>query len=381
MTSTLTLEQGNDIQAELRSSVHQLPALLSEAAELVRSDQFRSLIEYYGDYSIFVDASSERPAFPLLSFVIANGNAPLSRFLGTENDELAASGIESITIPEDWSVQQVTFDEVDAPIVSDAPLVPASDDALIEIDWDAAPAADDNSAPAINWDAAPTADDDGAAAINWDVDFDAGASVDDHAEPEIVVAHTGELAQSSLLDSADHRAMLLDELAELRAFLTQRQGELAKQRMDAITLTMQKNAPVSVQRESSSLVKSYDKLGTRCGLTGDVLTVLCLIVSDVLAALTSDKVMRLLQLRSSASYAAMLAAKLELIQRTQTTMNARLVTSQERRVRLGEQIEEAKAAIEDQVTATRALMGKLEKALSKLYNNRPVYIVGDISTQ
>ena len=185
---------------------------------------------------------------------------------------------------------------------------------------------------------------------------------------EVSFGDDGKVAEGddalSVLENNKTRMLLLDDLAELDSFLSQRITEinLAESGSQAYVETVaMDSAPQSILKVSLSEITNYHK-----------------IVESVTKRLQSDRLIHFFKIRSSESYLDKLSRDLERISSNGEKAKQLVELLGQRHVELGENIPKIKLEMCKIAKKTLALKEKIEGQISTKYNNRDVNLIGEI---
>lgn len=198
--------------------------------------------------------------------------------------------------------------------------------------------------------------DDGTAAIIEVVDDSAGEA------PSNDDADTARGSNAlTILDNTETRNLLINQLDELVAFLSQRVQELS-----------QEGNVLSDSQFSSAAAEVQLDLSTIKSMLNDV--------KELLAHMTSKKMQNLFLIRSSPSYVHRMADSLNKILSDSEKMTSLSRLMVLRREEAAEEEKQIQPRIELLRKHTRELQKQIENEISKKYKNRRVNIMGEINT-
>lgn len=256
---------GVNLRSELEDHIRlELPKILDQCCTILASN-CPDALRFYGAFSKYVlsgDAVAEQDLFPLLRFLIANGNAFL-KDASSLNDELKA---EWTKVQEQWKNKEKS-DKTDTG----------------GIDWggvDLGGITLESNTDAISWDIGGGGDTSGGGGISWDFEVEDGGggnavSGDDVGASLVVdgidwgavsmdgigvnsAIETAEEGPDSvrLLANSRSRGLVVDELLELEAFLAQRCWELEERGGAEGQLAQSSNTEVQLTADETKKMHS-----------------------------------------------------------------------------------------------------------------------------
>lgn len=330
------------------------------------SAKFGDAIEYYREFvrysmqdtrAAVADAASaddvDSPPFPTLLSMRASDllDEHATQTDATASVELDASGIDwGISVEGsgdaaggggggiNWDVDE---DVVDTPATEAAP-------ATGGIDW----GDDDDDASA-----EPAAAD----GIDWGIETTESGSAEDASAASAAASVVAPSAAASLLESESTRHAFLGELQELESFLAVRVVDLAT--ADDVSAAAFQSSGVShiLALQSEATCSTYLAAVRSC-----------------LVAFRASRLQQLLLVRSSKRYADRVVAAIRQQSSAVDRLERAAITHEERRLELRRVTERTAHELERTLDRTRAMKTRMEAAISNLFQNRPVHLVGEI---
>jgi len=341
--------EGLKIKTELAGLVKDLPQELSKLAESAQC--LNDAVQFYDNFTQFLlnKESLSESSLPVLKHLMTHGNTTTFEWRTGKTP----SQVEEQGIKIDLS------DELDVGAEAE------------DIDWGAIDGADAiDFGDSIDFDLGDiTVESGGVLAAagevvleNPDIDtIDWGAVEDVSPTPDACAAGdtaTGKDALS-VIDNPETRNLFVDDLLELKAFLTQRTTEMSQHSTDSAHFA---SAPSNLHLDTDQVAVMITK------------------VKDILDKLTSVQMQHLLLIRDSPRYVDRLrdSLKQKLVSADKMALTER-ETAAVRRV--AEEEEEAlKPQLEVLKKQTKVLKNQLQEEISKKYNERKVNIIGEINT-
>lgn len=357
-----------DLEKQLKKRAEEdVPELINAVLTATKEAKFGEAIEYYREFVQYCQrdeaadgakkqsSAPSSPVFPTLTAVCDSDLLP----------ERAATSIEEPTVtaaPESTSVSS-------GGIEWDISVEGAGESAAINWDITSEPAeaaAAGGGAGGIDWgedgtvEAAP-------AEINWDIEI-AESGADAAASPSLSTASSSTVASlsssspSSSLESDSTRHAFLSELQELESFLVERVHELATaDDLSAAAFTGQ-GVPHRLALQSHQTSQSY--LAS---------------VRVALVALRAPRLTQLLLVRTSKRYVERVLAGIRQQQASVERLERAAVEHEARRAELARVTARSSHELSQILEKTRATKKRVEVEIAKLFQNRPVHIVGEIN--
>lgn len=350
--------QGKKIKSELATLVEDLPTTFNKLCD--SASGLKPAVDFYRDFVNFLMKDAPvNDSLPMLKHVLKNGNTTTYEW-------------RTGTKPEKVDLTKVVIDTTDEqdPVVTDS----------VDIDWGDIGSGGDITGGDIDF-----GDD-----INFDmseITIETGGSVEgtesqdaidfNIVEPDkesngidysdlVIVEHAEDgVAKGddalSILDNSKTRALFLDDLLELEAFLTQRLDEMQEEG-NILSSSQFQSAPVSIQ-VTMETVNSMLKQG-----------------KDIESQLTSVKMQHLMLIRNSPRYVDRLKDNLK---QTLTLADKMTFHEKEMVLKRGETKQE-QAEIQPKldliIKKTKEVQKQMEVEISKKYKDRNVNIMGEINT-
>ncbi|XP_059151211.1 CDK5 regulatory subunit-associated protein 3-like [Physella acuta] len=342
--------EGEKIKTELASLVKDLPSELSKFAESAKS--LNDAVQYYDKFTKFVTNNNDAINVPLLKHILSKGNTTTYEWrIGKA--------------PKQIDQQDISIDLADE---QDA----GANGADGAIDWSAV---DEDSAidfgDAVNFDLGDiTVESGGVLAVDGEVvlenpDIDA---IDWGAVEDLPSAAAGQQTDDSgtatgknalsIIDNPETRNNFIDDLLELKAFLTQRVNELSHDASDSHMLS----APSDIHLGQNEVTNMLTK------------------VKDILDKLTSVQMQHLMLIRDSPRYVDRLRDSL----RQKLLLADKMLQSEKEmagtRIEAVNEEKDLEPQLELLRKQTKVLKKQLEDEISKKYTDRKVNIIGEINT-
>ncbi|CAL1536755.1 unnamed protein product [Lymnaea stagnalis] len=346
--------EGKQIKSELASLVKDLPSELSKFA--VSAKSLEEAVQFYDKFTKFVcnNESASAENVRLLKHILSKGN--------TSTYEWRTGQPPTRTDHQEIAID--LSDEQDA----------AANGTNDVIDWGATDAggATDLGENTIDFDLGDiTVESGGVLAADGEVvlenpDID---TIDWGAVGDITPIESTEIGQESgvatgkdalsVIDNPETRNNFIDDLLELKAFLTQRAHEVAHDTGDASHMS---SAPSDIHIDLDKVTTMLTK------------------VKDILDKLTSVQMQHLMLIRDSPRYVDRLRDSLK----QKLSLADKFVLSEKEMAAAWKEAVDEEKELEPQLELlrkqTKVLKKQLEEEISKKYNERRVNIIGEINT-
>lgn len=345
--------EGKNIKKELLSLLEDLPEALIEVAS--KSNVLSASRDYYMHFLSFtLNKDADGFCLPLLKYVIEKGNTTTFEWRTGEPPEVIENTTPIIPVDvESGSTEaddQIDFGDFGAPSESgDDRSSNSPNGDFVHVDKD--------DCKVVETDQIDFGDTD----INWDITVESGINVMEPPEHN----EGGKVARGpdalSVLENETTRDLFYADLLELEAFLEQR--ILESDGSDVLSSNLFQNAPSALQIQSVGKLNEMQKE-----------------VRMLIAQLMTTKLKHLYLIKGSSRYVDRLVdslkSKLETAERMSECQKAVKVKYQET-------IEEQRLLepkINLIVEKTKVLLSQMEEDISKRYKNRPVNIMGGLSS-
>ncbi|KAK9123058.1 hypothetical protein Sjap_012660 [Stephania japonica] len=386
--------QGKNVRLELLESAKSLPDIFGRILEVMNDDSVSQAMEYYSNFVQEAHTENEKSKGAVVPNLrdLLNNPPSLNIFSSMEHDSLSdPSGLHSSSVHfgELTPDMDVAEDTIDWDITVDSS----------QIDWDIGTVEEEtsnglgpyelvNSNEAIqdsltdthqymlNTSAEGSAPGDSTLEISWDVSVENpqidmvedDVIADVSVEPETTIASvlTNSVdvkdERSQLLDT-DYRNNILDDLFEIKAFLSQRLAELSSEETSSLQHQVQAVAPFILQQ-----------------YTSDAIQKMLFRISFAITMLTDRKTRDLIMTLNSKRFLDRLVASLEDKKQREVKLTESLKDLSARRMELQNTLSSCWPKQEVALAATRDLKKLCESTLSSMFDGRPVNIIGEINS-
>ncbi|KAJ6992504.1 hypothetical protein NC653_015787 [Populus alba x Populus x berolinensis] len=364
--------QGNNVRVELLETAKSLPSTFSKILEVINSDTMSQAIEYYSNFVKEVHTEKDKPLRSvLLNLKDIRGNPP-SLDVCADPVILDSSNIQ-------LDLDESNHERGDMDVAAN------------NIDWDISVDGAD-----IDWDIGTVEEtDDGGNGLGpYEIvnasDISQNSSQNEAVESD-TITHTPGMKEgrSQLLDT-EYRNKILDDLYEIKAFLSQRLAELSNEETMSLQHQVQSVAPLVLQQ-----------------YTPDAIDTMSSNVSLAISLLTNGKTRDLIMLLNSKGggevcrsfsedgcsglhiYGKFIFFPLVYLDRLVSTLEAKkhhelklkegLKDVAAKRMELHNSISSSWPKQEAALSKTRELKKLCERTLSSMFDGRPVNIIGEIN--
>uniref|UniRef100_A0ACD5VAE1 Uncharacterized protein n=1 Tax=Avena sativa TaxID=4498 RepID=A0ACD5VAE1_AVESA len=378
--------QGIDVRQELIESAKTLPSTFTKILEVLSSDPVSQAIEYYTtfvrdchtedkeNYKSVVHNLKQLQANPPSLHVsvcteVQNSLGDTSKAHGSNMDggEHIDFNVPADDIDWDISVDNNGIDwdigEVEQPVEESGNGFGSYEiiDANIEL------AGSENYGVGVS--AYPSADKEGLACdtsepqICWDISTDNPESVTiDNAPTESGQYECLTEERSQLLEK-EYRNNILDDLLEVKSFLTLRLGEMGNGDTSSLQHQVQAVSPFVLQQYAPGSLES-----------------MLVEVSSAIYLLTNQKTLDLIMILNSKRFLDRLVSTLEEKKHHEVKLREGLGDLSVKRMELQNALSSSWPKQEAAITKTRELKKLCEATLSSMFDSRPVHIIGEINT-
>ncbi|CAI5460186.1 unnamed protein product [Closterium sp. Yama58-4] len=356
--------KGQDVRQELKGLVSKLPGIFQEVVTILSGEPVEQAVEYYAAAVAFAHGGEDTGSSPLLLPTLLELRA------NPERQDQAEPPAE-----DEWGGDlSGGADGGGASGVGDG-------DAVGRIVWDLDVSTGGNGGGGGEGGGeGATGGEEGGGGIDWDIDTGA-AGTNEEAPPGS--AGDGDSAggggggggrsgregeserhkvQRWLLADSAYRSKLLDDLFELHIFLVTRIAEMNRHQGSVLQAQLMATAPPIIQNHGTTSLGALDSH-----------------ICTAIGRLTSRRTRDLLLILSSPRF----LDRLEQSLLQKKTNEARLLDSvgelERRRREIRAALADAWPKLEAVVQRTRAYKAAAEAALSAMYSNRPVHIIGEIN--
>ncbi|PON52249.1 CDK5RAP3-like protein [Parasponia andersonii] len=382
--------QGKNVRFELLETAKSLPSSFSSILEVLNSNSVTRAMEYYSNFVRDVHTEKDKSVTVLLSLRDIREHPPFlnvsvaSEIVDPANIQLSYDEINRDT--------GVNMDNIDWDISVDSS----------QIDWDIGTVeeTDDtgnglgpyeivnaseilqSSLPteAVELDQIPLNKDVNplpeitVSDISWDISVETPQVdvIDDVSLPNVgsesqtyesITQTTGTKEERSQLLETDYRNKILDDLYEVKSFLSQRLNELKSEETLSLQHQVQAVAPFVLQQYAPDAIET---------MLSDV--------SSAISLLTNKKTRDLIMILNSKRFLDRLVTTLEEKKHHEVKLKEGLKDMSTKRMELQNSLSSSWPKQEAALVRTRELKNLCEKTLSSMFDGRPVNIIGEINT-
>ncbi|KAK7392823.1 hypothetical protein VNO78_21271 [Psophocarpus tetragonolobus] len=371
--------QGKNVRVELLETAQLLPSTFSKILDVVNNDNMSLAIEYYSNFVRDAHTEKDRSFGGVLQSLKDMRKNPPSLNVAVDsniiNDVIVHSSINELNPAS--SSAEVVVPDIDWDISVESS----------QIDWDIGTveeteengnglgpyeiinASDIGSDPTVsNQELGSHAD------ISWDISVDTPQVdvIDDDSAQTVLENQTSlpdalsQLAEnkeerSQLLDT-EYRNKILDDLYEMKSFLTQRLAELRNEETLSLQHQVQAVAPFVLQQYAADAIES---------MQSDI--------SLAISLLTNRKTRDLIMILNSKRFLDRLVNSLEEKKHHEFKLKEGLKDLASKRMELQNTLSSSWSKQDAAVAKTKELKKLCESTLSSMFDGRPVNIIGEIN--
>jgi len=370
--------QGINVREELIESAKTLPSTFSKILEALNSDPVSNAMEYYttfvkdchtedmGNCVSVLHKLKELQANPPSLHVSVYNEIKSSLVEAPESHEQIDSNVAADDI--DWDIS-VDANEIDWDIGAVEQPVEESGNGfgsyeIIDANIELAGSENYNVSVAdksLNKDLASS-----ESGICWDITADSSEEIASiqNAPSEFKQPQSQMVTEdrSQLLEK-EYRNDILDDLLEVKSFLTQRLGEMRNADTSSLQHQVQAVSPFVLQQHAP-----------------DSLENMLVEVSSAISLLTNQKTLDLIMILNSKRFLDRLVSTLEEKKHHEVKLREGLGDLSVKRMELQNALSSSWPKQEAAITKTRELKKLCESTLSSVFDGRPVHIIGEINT-
>jgi len=370
--------QGVNVQEELIESAKTLPSTFSKILEVLNSDPVSKAIEHYTAFVRDCHSEDKGNCDSVLHNLKKLQESPPSLNVSVYNEVKSSTGealkshgsVEQIdsNVPAediDWDIS-VDANEIDWDIGAvEQPAEESGDgfesyeiiDANIELAGSENYNVSVSDNPSLNKEGLASSE----SGICWDITADdSEESVHDNANIQNAPMLSED--RSRLLEK-EYRNDILDDLLEVKSFLTQRLGEMRNGDTSSLQHQVQAVSPFVLQQYAP-----------------DSLENMLVEVSSAISLLTNQKTLDLIMILNSKRFLDRLVSTLEEKKHHEVKLREGLGDLSVKRMELQNALSSSWPKQEAAITKTRELKKLCEATLSSVFDGRPVHIIGEINT-
>lgn len=370
--------QGLNVREELIESAKTLPSTFSKILEVLNSDPVSKAIEHYTAFVRDCHSEDKGNCDSVLHNLKKLQESPPSLNVSVYNEVESSTGealkshesmeqIDSNVPAEDidWDIS-VDANEIDWDIGAVEQPAEESGDGfesyeIIDANIELAGSENYNVSVSDN----PSLNKEGLApsesGICWDITAD-GSEESVHYNTNIQNAPMLSEDRSRLLEK-EYRNDILDDLLEVKSFLTQRLGEMRNGDTSSLQHQVQAVSPFVLQQYAP-----------------DSLENMLVEVSSAISLLTNQKTLDLIMILNSKRFLDRLVSTLEEKKHHEVKLREGLGDLSVKRMELQNALSSSWPKQEAAITKTRELKKLCEATLSSVFDGRPVHIIGEINT-
>jgi len=352
--------QGQNLRQELLDLVSDLPSCFDEVVDAMQQDTIKQAAEYYLEfmkYTLNVESTGQTKtaSLPVLQYMLEYGNQTVDAYNHKDDPtHLVVKEEQKVEENEPEQAPETKSLEIDWTVIDSEPEKPAETPV---INWDIAVEDTGKGAqePTLVWDFSVDETSEEAKQPQLDLDMD----MSNITAIELVEANSSanENVTESLLENTKMRNLLLNELLELKCFLTQREDELTDEKESFITSLV---TPIlKTNLSAASVSQSLEQL------------------NYVIDMIETSRMKQLLELKNSKRFLDRVVASFEHLIECQEKSTKSIEYNQKKVEELQEQTQEIYPKLEAATQQAKELKVALEQTLSTQYGNRTVNIYGE----
>ncbi|KDP24600.1 hypothetical protein JCGZ_25516 [Jatropha curcas] len=389
--------QGNNVRSELLETAKSLPGTFSRILEVINSDSLLRAIEYYSTFVKDVHTEKDKSSWTILLNLKDIRENPPSLNVSAGPEILDAANVQlsfdesshvrgdkdAISDSIDWDISvdsaQIDWDigvveETDDggnglgpyEIVNASDILQSSSqNEAVESERTPLNKGEDSLHPEVS-----------VSEISWDISVETpqvdviddvnllnGSLENPTFVPDSLMHNAGVKEERSQLLETEYRNKLLDDLYEIKAFLSQRLTELRNEETLSLQHQVQSVAPLVVQQYTPDAIET---------MLSDVFLVISL--------LTNRKTRDLIMILNSRRFLDRLVSSLEEKKHHELKLKEGLKDLAAKRMELHNSLSSSWPKQEAALAKTRELKKLCESTLSSMFDGRPVNIIGEINT-